>query len=146
MTGFVKINPNHTGTEIYFIGKHYSLTLVLARTALHMAIYGQVCFHRWPFVIPVRSTRCTTDSLGPVNDINKDMSGTRLLPTTVSTYPVDWVCFCHLLKTQHCCLCPSGRYTRLRLPTCLHHPPTSYNMPSVILQLLWKMALKTQHC
>ena len=91
VTGFIKINPNHTGTEIHFIGKHYSLTLVLARNSLHMAIDGQICFHRsrWPFVIPIRSTRCTTGSLGPVNDINKDMSGTRLLPTTVLTYPVN---------------------------------------------------------
>ena len=31
--GFVKIDPNHTGTEIHFIGEHYSLTLALARNA-----------------------------------------------------------------------------------------------------------------
>ena len=33
-----------------------------------------------------------------MNDINKDVSSAWLLPTTVSTYPVDWVYFCHLLK------------------------------------------------
>ena len=41
-----------------------------------MAIDGQVCFHRRPFAIPVRSLKCTTGSLGPANGINKDMSGT----------------------------------------------------------------------
>ena len=28
----------------------------------------------------------------------------------ISTYPMDWVCFCHLLETLHCCLCPSESY------------------------------------
>ena len=54
-----------------------------------MDIDGQVRFHRWPFAIPVRPLMCTTGPLEPVNGINKDMSGTRLLPTTVSTYPMD---------------------------------------------------------
>ena len=87
-----------------------------------MDIDGQVCFHRQPFATPVRPLRCTTGSLGPVNGINKDVSSTRLLPTTVSTYPVNWICFCHLLKTQYCCLCP---ITHLQLPTCpTLFPPT----------------------
>ena len=33
VTGFVNINPNHKGTEIQFIGKHYSLALALTRNA-----------------------------------------------------------------------------------------------------------------
>ena len=74
-------------------------------------IDGQVCFHRWPFAVPFKPPRCTTESLGPVNGINKDVSSARLLVTTVSTYPVDWVCFCHWLKTQHCFLWPNGRYS-----------------------------------
>ena len=53
-----------------------------------MDIDGQVCFHRRPFVIPVRPLRCTTGPLGPVNGINNDVSGTRLLPTAVLTYPM----------------------------------------------------------
>ena len=61
-----------------------------------MAVDGQVYFHRWLFIVPVRPPRCTSGSLGPMNGINKDVSGTRLLPMTVSTYPVNWVCFCHL--------------------------------------------------
>ena len=31
--GSVKIDPNHSGTEIHFIGEHYSLTFALARNA-----------------------------------------------------------------------------------------------------------------
>ena len=46
----------------------------------------------------------------PVNGINKDMCGAKLLSTTVSAYPVDCVRFCDLLKTQHCCLSSNGRY------------------------------------
>ena len=83
---------------------------------------------RWPsllsqiaFCCPCQPPRCTTGSLGPVNGINKDVSGARMLPTTVSTYPMDWVCFRHLLKTQHHCLCPNGRYN-LQLPTHPHRP------------------------
>ena len=56
---------------------------------IHMDIDGHVCFHRWPFAVPVRPPRCTTGCLGVVNGINKDLSGTRLLPVTVSTYPMD---------------------------------------------------------
>ena len=63
-----------------------------------MDIDGQDCFHRQPFAIPVRPLRCTTGSLGPVNGINKDVSGTRLLPTTVSTYPMDLSLFLSLIK------------------------------------------------
>ena len=34
----------------------------------------------------VKPPRCTVGSVDPVNGINKDVSGVRLLPTTVSTY------------------------------------------------------------
>ena len=54
-----------------------------------MAIDGQVCFHRWPIAYPVKPQKCITGSLGPVNGTNKDVSGARLLPTTISTYPED---------------------------------------------------------
>ena len=37
-----------------------------------------------------------------MNGINKDVSGARLLPTTVSAYPVDSVSFCHLLNHEKC--------------------------------------------
>ena len=52
--------------------------------------------YRWPsvlsqmaFAIPVRQPRCTTGAWGPVNGINKGVSGARLLQTIVPTYPVD---------------------------------------------------------
>ena len=32
----------------------------------------------------------------PVNGINKDVRGAKLQPTTVSAYPVDCDCLCHL--------------------------------------------------
>ena len=56
---------------------------------------------------------------GPVGGTNKDVTGARLLPTTVSTCPVDSVPFCHLLNTQHCCLCTHGRFS----PPLASHPP-----------------------
>ena len=105
-----------------------NIKLCLLRNTIHMAIDGQVCFHRWSFAVPVEPTRCTTGSLGPVSGINKDVSGVRLLPMTVSTYRMDWVCFCHLLNTQQCCLYLDGRYN-LSLAT---HPPapTAHPIPS----------------
>ena len=36
---------------------------------------------------------------GHMEGFNKDACGTKLLPTTVSAYPVEYVCFCHLLNT-----------------------------------------------
>ena len=117
VTGFVKNDPNHTKSKIHFIAEHLTFTL---RSTKHMAIDGQVCFHIQPFAIPIKPPRCTTGSLGPVNHINKDVSGARLLPTTVLTYPVDWVYFCHWLKTQQCSLHSNGRYN---LPLVTHHPP-----------------------
>ena len=86
VTGFVKNDPNHTKSKIHFIAEHLTFTL---RSTKHMAIDGQVCFHIQPFAIPIKPPRCTTGSLGPVNHINKDVSGARLLPMTVLTYPVD---------------------------------------------------------
>ena len=107
------------------IADHYTYTLVLPRnTKQNMAIDGQVCFHRWLFANPVKPPRRATGSMDPVNDINKDVSDARLQPTTVLSYPVDRICFCHLLKTQHCCLYPNGRYN-LPLATHLPQPPIS---------------------
>ena len=73
-------------------------------TIKHMAIDGKVCFHRQLFVYTVKPLSCTTGCVEKVNGINKDMSHSRLLPPTVSSHPVDLVCFCQLLKTQHCFL------------------------------------------
>ena len=117
-----------------------NLHLALPRNTKHITIDGQVCFY-W---------RLIADSVKPpglVNGINKDMTGVKLLPTTVVTCAVDWVHFCHLLKTQHCCLWPYGRFNP---PPATHHapstyptPPTLYNVPFMILQSLWKSFSKT---
>ena len=108
------------------------------------------CFHRRPFVIPVKSPSSTTGSLVTVNGINKVVSGARLLLITVSTYP--WIESVSVTYRRHsttaCVLMES--ITRLWLPTHSHcpphpllpahpipsYPPTLYNVPSVILQLL----------
>ena len=49
------------------------------------------------------------------------------------TYPVDWVCSCHLLilKTQQYCLCPNGGYD-LPLATHLPQPPTHLPPPTLL--------------
>ena len=60
------------------------------------------------------------------NGINKDMCDAKLLPTTVSTYPVVCVCFCHLLETEHCCLCSIRRHN---LPSAAHLSPTTTPPP-----------------
>ena len=86
------------------------------------------------FCWPCQPWRYTTGSMEPVIGINKDVSGAWLLPMTISTYPVDWVCFCHLLKTQHCCLCPNGRYN----PPLATHPPP----PSTLAEIVIKHWLK----
>ena len=74
-----------------------------------MAKDGQVCFHRRLFADPVKPQRCTTEPVWPLDGINKDVGGAKLLLTTTSVYPVDCTCICPLLKTQHHCLCPNGR-------------------------------------
>ena len=40
-----------------------------------------------------------------VNGINKDVCGAKLQLMTMSAYPVDCDCLCHLLDTQYFCVC-----------------------------------------
>ena len=84
-----------------------------------MAKDGQVCFHRRHFADPVKPQRCTTEPVRPLDGINKDVGGAKLLLTTTSVYPVDCTCICPLLKTQHHCLCPNGKCN----PPLASHPP-----------------------
>lgn len=85
--------------------------------------------YRWPqkpFADPVRPQRFTTGPVGPLGGINKTACGAKLFPMTVSAHPVDCSCFCHLLKAQHYCLCPNGKYNPILVPTHPHylpHPP-----------------------
>ena len=98
-------------------------TLALPKNTKHIAIDSQVCFHWRLIANPVKPPWCNTGSVGPVYGTNTDVTGARLLPTTVSTCPVDWVPFCQSLKTQHCCMCPYGSFN---LPPATHpplHPP-----------------------
>ena len=95
-----------------------------------MAEDGQVCFHRGLFADPVKPQRCNTEPVRPLDGIDKDVGGAKLLLTTTSVYPVDCTCICPLLKAQHHCLCPNGSVTHLRLPT---HPchPLIYAIPDI---------------
>ena len=153
MTGFTKTILIGIRKEIQFIADYKTYTLALLKNTKNIAIDGQVYFH-WRLVANlVKPPWCNTGPVGPVGGTNKDVTGARLLWTTVLTCPVDWVPFCHLLKTQHCCLCP---YERFNPPPATYtpppptwppsHPPTHpYNMPFLILQSLWK-SLKIQQC
>ena len=85
-----------------------------------MAKDGQVCFHRRLFSDPVKPQRCITEPVRPLDGINKDVGGAKLLLTTTSAYPVHCACICPLLKIQHHCLCPNGR---CNLPPASHPPP-----------------------
>ena len=83
---------------------------------------------RWPnlllqmvFCQPCQTMKVHCRGCRPVNSIIKDVSGAKLLPMTVLAYPMNCVCFCHILMIQHCCLCPNGRY--LQLSTHIHYPP-----------------------
>ena len=93
-----------------------------------MTIDGHVCFHRCLFADPFKPWRCTTYRARElVNTINRDVCDVKLLPTTVLDNPVDFVCFCLLLKTYHCCLCVNIMY-RLRM-ACLCCSPHSPRPP-----------------
>ena len=48
---------------------------------------GRVCFHRRPFANAVKPQRCTTEPVNPLDGINKDVSGAKLLlMTTCSNF------------------------------------------------------------
>ena len=66
--------------------------LALPRCTKHMAKDGQVFFHRGPFANPVKQQRCTTEPVGPLDGINKDVYGAKLHPMAVLAYPVDCDC------------------------------------------------------
>ena len=137
-----------------------NLLLIIKHTPLNyleilctcIAIVGQVCFH-WCLIAKfVKLPWYITGSVGLVNGINEDVTAAKLLPTTVLTCAVDWVTFCHLLKTQDCFLCPYGRFnpwpaTHLPLPPT---PPPSGPPTSMMFHSLYysccKKLLKNQQC
>ena len=103
----------------------YCWLLNLHNNTKHIALDGQVCFHWRLIADPVKPPWCNIGSVGPVDGTNKDVTCARLLPMTISTCPVDWVPFCHSLKTQHCCMCPYGSFN---LPPATH-PPSTHPTP-----------------
>ena len=80
-----------------------------SRNIKYMAIDSQVCFHRWFFANPVKPSWCITGPVEPLGCTNQNRCGIKLLPMSTSTYPVDYIHLCHLLRAQHYCLCSNGR-------------------------------------
>ena len=112
-------------------------------------IVGQVCFHRRLFADPVKPQRYTTEPVRPLDGINKDVGGAKLLLTVSSVYPVDCACICPLLKTQHHCLCPNGKCNRPSashppLPPPSHPHPLIHTIPDITVAV--KKAAQIQQC
>ena len=123
--------------------KSKTYTSALPRNTKHVAIDGQVYFHRWLIADPVKTPRCTTGSVEPVNGINKDVSGVRLLQTlSQSILYIESLSVTFWRHSNTVCV-KMEDITCLWLPTHPNHPPAPYNMPSVILQSLWKNCSKS---
>ena len=75
----------------------------------HVAIDGQVCFHRWLFSNPVKPRWGFTVPFGLPGSTNQNWLCARLLLMAVLIYPVVCAHSCHLLRTQHYCLWPNDR-------------------------------------
>ena len=88
-----------------------------------MTINSQVYFHRWLFADPVKPWRQITGPMEPVNGSNKDMCGAKLLKTTVSAYPVGYVCSVTYWRHSTTAGVLMEGTTHLQLPTLPHHPP-----------------------
>ena len=88
-------------------------------SAMYMAIDSQVCFHRWLFADPVKLHQCITGPLESLGSTNQNWCGDKLLPTFVSTYPVDCVHLCEHRATV--CALIAGE-PAFGLPTHPHHP------------------------
>ena len=115
----------------------------MPRRTKHMAKDGQVCFHTRLFADSVKPQRCTTKPLRPLNGINKDMDGAKLLLMTTSVYPVDCACNCPLLRTQQHYLCSNGRCN----PPLASHPLPPHlihAIPDITVNV--KRLLKIQQC
>ena len=79
--------------------------------------------------------------LEPMGGIKKDLCGAKLLPTTVSACAVNCSEFCHLVKTQHCCLCPCEKYNP---PLAVHPLPPTHPLLCAICDITVKL-LKIQY-
>ena len=83
--------------------------MIHSYTVHYVAINSQVCFHRWLFADSVKLYWCITGPVEPLVNTNQNWWGAKLLPMSVSVYPVDCVHLCYLLTTQYHCLCSNGR-------------------------------------
>ena len=97
------------------------------------------------FANPVKLRWCITGSVGPLGSTNQNWWDARLLQMSILIYPVDCVHLCHLLRTQHHCLCPNGRENP---PLACPYPAPSH--PSLIhntcdITGVVKNYLKNQH-
>ena len=82
VTGFMKTGPNCTITEIHLLP---NIKLALPGRTKHIAKGGQVCFHRRLLANPEKPQMCTTEPVRPLDGINKDVGGAKLLLMTTST-------------------------------------------------------------
>lgn len=144
VTGFAKTVSKGTRDEIQLTAMHKSYTQALPRHTKYMAIDGLVCFFRRPFADPVKPRGCISRPVLPLGGTNREPCGSKPLPTTVSAYPVDCVCFCGILKTQDCCLCPNGRFS----PPPAAHPPPPPTPPPSRLPTLYSISINyiKLHC
>ena len=88
-----------------------------------MGINGQVCFAAG-FLLTLSNYEGTLQGLW---SHWVPLTRTCVVPNCCQRlsqpYAVNCICFCYLVKTQHCCLCPCGRYNPPWLPALPHHPP-----------------------
>ena len=93
---------------------------------------------------------CTTELVKAANNINEDMCGAKLLPTTVSAYPVNCV-FSVTDRHSTAAFVQMEGITHLWLsafhhhPYYLSHPPTPYHATCDITYGAKKL-LKIQQC
>ena len=97
-----------------------------SRNINYKAIDSQVRFHRRLFANPVKPYWYITKPVGPLLNSNQNWLGDKLLPMAVLIHPVVCVHPCHLLRTQHNCLCPNGRENPSS--TC---PPAPHQLPPI---------------
>ena len=133
-----KLNKNWNSIVSLTLKLHYCTIL---RHTKHMCIDGQICFHSW--LSPTLSNSkgvATTWTVKSVGGINKEVRDAKLLqlPTTALACAVNCSYLCHLVKTQHFCQRPCGKYNPFPADYHPHHPPLPPDhllyLPSIILQ------------
>ena len=94
---------------------------------------GQVCFHRWLFIDPIKPWKCTTGPMEPVNGINKDVSGPDCCKQL--SRPILWIKTVSVTYWRYSiavCVLLEG-IIHLQLPTYLHHPPNPLPPASLLI-------------